>query len=171
MQTDIDNEEKNIRSHPGCHLELATQIMAGLLASGHYTEMVEEEDTPRPHRLDVGKEWKEVGSRQRFICHAVEDAVSLLKDLEDEVSAKFPAPRPLTVPPGYQILPGGQWQRRHLITGKWVNAESPHSRPVEDLVAGIDFPHTRDGGQWRQKKPDRLDEPASTFQRACHYAR
>ena len=94
-----------------------------------------------------------------------------LKDLEDEVSAKFPAPRPLTVPPGYQILPGGQWRRRHLITGKWVNAESPHSRPVEDLVAGIDFPHTRDGGQWRQKKPDRLDESASTFQRACHYAR
>ena len=89
--TDTD-KPKAIRLQPAERLRLATQIMTGLLASGHYTEVTppppgaeDEPDEPEVRRFDWGTTWKEDGAWRRFQAHVVDDALSLLKDLEAEV--------------------------------------------------------------------------------------
>lgn len=72
-------------------LEMASNIMAGLLASGHYTSLKhhpgaeDQAAEPSVRRFDYGQDWKKDGVPRRVFVHAVEDAVSLLKDLEAEL--------------------------------------------------------------------------------------
>jgi hypothetical protein len=57
-------------------LKLAVQIVAGLLASGHFTEINADGD-PTATRYHIGDEWG---------IHAVDEAVCLLKRLKKELA-------------------------------------------------------------------------------------
>ena len=61
---------------------LLVQLVAGLLASGHYTNHDEGFDTPSLRRYDVGEDWKEAGCPKRRHAHVFDDAESLLSDIE-----------------------------------------------------------------------------------------
>jgi hypothetical protein len=61
---------------------LLVQLVAGLLASGHYTDPDEGCDTPVLKRYDIGEDWKEDGYPRRHPFHVLDDAESLLNDIE-----------------------------------------------------------------------------------------
>ena len=107
--TDTD-KTKAIRLQPAERLRLATQIMTGLLASGHYTQVTppppgaeDQPDEPQVRRFDWGKSWKEDGASQRFTAHVVSDARALLRELEagfaDEMVQREPNPVPVRLTP------------------------------------------------------------------------
>ena len=62
--------------------QLLVQLVAGLLASGHYTDPDEGCDTPVLKRYDIGEDWKEAGYPRRHLFHVLDDAESLLNDIE-----------------------------------------------------------------------------------------
>ena len=71
----------------------ASQIMAGLLATGKYTEMKEVTDEngrnpvliPKLVTCDLGKGWEETGEPQRHMPYAVWDAAELLDAIQHTV--------------------------------------------------------------------------------------
>lgn len=70
-------------------LRFAVQIMAGLLASGHYTQLGGPDgppDEPSVRVWDVGKDWRECDLRKRYHRYVVEASVALLKDLRAELA-------------------------------------------------------------------------------------
>lgn len=73
-------------------MKIASNIMAGLLASGHYSHLIrdgdEDEDEPRLKAWDAGKEYEEEGHERRFPRHVVDDTMSLLGDLEFRLLAE-----------------------------------------------------------------------------------
>ena len=77
MKKNLSGASKRKTEH-NKDLELATQIMSGLLASGHYTYVIERDD-------DQGKV---VNFRRHFDYFvAVEDALFLLAELEKRTAA------------------------------------------------------------------------------------
>lgn len=78
------------QSDKATDLKLAVQIMAGLLASGHYTENRECVDGPPEPSVrwwDAGKDWpKNTAAPRRFNCHAMDDALYLLKVLKEVIN-------------------------------------------------------------------------------------
>jgi hypothetical protein len=59
-----------------------TRLVAGLLASGHYTRPgIEGEDDPRLIAYDAGEEWIEEGHPRKFPRLVIDDAESLLDDI------------------------------------------------------------------------------------------
>lgn len=75
------------QSEKTADLKLAVQIMAGLLATGHYTEnreCVDGEPEPAVRMWDAGDDWpKNTAAPRRFNCHAVDDALYLLRLLKE----------------------------------------------------------------------------------------
>ena len=71
---------------------MAVHIMSGLLASGHYTRLFCEEEMkdeePRLRAWDAGQEWKKDGLQRRFPRHVVDDALSLLDELEERLGTE-----------------------------------------------------------------------------------
>lgn len=74
---------------------LLTQLVAGLLASGHYTGIDPDDGEPYFRAFDFGKDWrKEDGLPQRYSCKAVEDSWYILQQIkynlqdDDEVDAQ-----------------------------------------------------------------------------------
>jgi hypothetical protein len=67
-------------------LKFAVQIIAGLLATGHYTEPCEDGEVLF-RKWDAGKDWKD-DFTQRWHYHVVMDAVDLLQSLKAEVNAR-----------------------------------------------------------------------------------
>ena len=68
---------------------LIVQLVAGLLASGHYTEIATHEEyasghpKPRLKTYKVDREYyKEAGYPRKRFFHVIDDAESLLKDIE-----------------------------------------------------------------------------------------
>ena len=61
---------------------LLVQLVSGLLASGHYTDIHPEDGEPKIKSLDVGASWKEDGFPRRRPFHVLDDAESLLNDIE-----------------------------------------------------------------------------------------
>jgi hypothetical protein len=62
--------------------QLLGQLVAGLLASGHYTNPDQGFDTPSLRKYDAGESWKEDGYPSRRHAHVIDDAESLLKAIE-----------------------------------------------------------------------------------------
>jgi hypothetical protein len=61
---------------------LLVQLVSGLLASGHYTDIHPEDDEPKIKSLDVGESWEEDGYPRRRPFFVLDDAESLLRDIE-----------------------------------------------------------------------------------------
>lgn len=63
--------------------------MAGLLASGHYTMPAHENESAEPEVIswDRGPSWKEEGFLRRFPSHVAEEAMFLLRELEQRIDA------------------------------------------------------------------------------------
>ena len=64
---------------------LVTQIVSGLLASGHFTYPIDEECNDREPgslRADCGKDWEADGWSRRFTSYAVEEAMTILKEIK-----------------------------------------------------------------------------------------
>ena len=70
---DTENTEKK---------RLIVQLVAGLLASGHYTYPEDEDDAPGLKSYDIGASWQEDGYPRRHLIHALDDAEMLLRDIE-----------------------------------------------------------------------------------------
>ena len=67
-------------------VENLTRLVAGLLASGHYTSKgpwtgIEDSDDPKLLDYDLGKDWAQDGYSRRFQRHVMDDATSLLHDI------------------------------------------------------------------------------------------
>ena len=91
----MDTTIQQTVSKESCHL--AVQIMAGLLASGHYTELDTSgvpEGEPRVRYFDNGSEWKEEGELQRCSRYVVGDAIMLLSNLRAELAQQAVEPKP-----------------------------------------------------------------------------
>ena len=71
-------------------MKIASNIMAGLLASGHYSLLILDGDKeePRLKAWDAGKDYKEEGHERRFPRHVVDDTMSLMGDLEFRLLAE-----------------------------------------------------------------------------------
>lgn len=71
-------------------MKIASNIMAGLLASGHYSQLIldGDDEEPRLKAWDAGKEYKEEGHERRFPRHVVDDTLLLLGDLEFRLLAE-----------------------------------------------------------------------------------
>lgn len=67
------------------------QIVAGLLASGHFTKHENPEDNESPFvvRCDFGKDWKENGERERRPHEAVVEALEILECLDNQTSEEI----------------------------------------------------------------------------------
>ncbi len=95
-------ERNSIHLEPAERLRLATQIITGLLTSGHYTQVQtlpgaeDQPDEPQVRRFDWGKDWEANGRPRRFVAHAASDALSLLEELElkIELAALSPSIQP-----------------------------------------------------------------------------
>jgi hypothetical protein len=61
---------------------LLVQLVSGLLASGHYTDIHPEDGEPKIKSLDEGASWKEDGFPRRRPFFVLDDAESLLGDIE-----------------------------------------------------------------------------------------
>jgi len=61
---------------------LLVQLVSGLLASGHYTDIHPEDGEPKIKSLDEGASWKEDGFPRRHTFFVLDDAESLLRDIE-----------------------------------------------------------------------------------------
>lgn len=82
-------------------LKNAVRIMAGLLASGHYTEQTQDDrdepdGTPKLKAWDSGKEWREDGNERRYVRHVIDDAKSLLEDMERRLAESPTGPSSAT---------------------------------------------------------------------------
>lgn len=64
-------------------LEIATPILAGLLASGHYTRTDNDDGTGEPYvfTTNLGKTWKESGLPLPHQSNAVADAIAMADEL------------------------------------------------------------------------------------------
>lgn len=98
--TQTPNNEESVRCTglvgDSGRLQNAVRILAGLLASGHYTYESEGDaddpgGTPKLKTWDGGKEWREDGHERRYVRHAIDDAESLLEDMERRL-AESPSP-------------------------------------------------------------------------------
>ncbi len=138
----MKNTSSNRSTAPDQRLALATQIMAGLLASGHYTcsKGQDDKDGPRVRSTDFGERWREAGLPQRRYYCVVSDAAELLAQMEAELAGEL------------KVKP------RHSMA------------PMKDLVGGIDFPHLRGGGGWLQRGAAPDNERGFALRRACHHA-
>ena len=85
MKREITDNRTGRTESNETRLLAASKIMSGLLASGHYTFPPERnnDDEPRIIRWDAGKDWKALDLNRRFVTNAVDDALSLLNELED----------------------------------------------------------------------------------------
>jgi hypothetical protein len=70
---------------------LLVQLVAGLLASGHYTEIATHEEYASGHPITETRlkcyevdweDWKEGGYPRKHPYHVIDDAESLLRDIE-----------------------------------------------------------------------------------------
>jgi len=74
---------------------LLVQLVSGLLASGHYTEIVTHEEYASGHPITETRlkayevdweDWKEAGYSRKYPYQVIDDAQSLLRDIEFYVS-------------------------------------------------------------------------------------
>jgi hypothetical protein len=65
-------------------LELAVEIAAGLLASGHYTYVDEQQDDEPSIKRWCLDDWKEHAERRRCMAHVVDAAFDVLEEIKSE---------------------------------------------------------------------------------------
>lgn len=72
------------------NITAAANIMAGLLASGHYTAFADPDGTNEPRVLwwDAGPDWKADGYESRLVSHVVDDTMALLRALEFRIATE-----------------------------------------------------------------------------------
>ena len=62
--------------------KVALAALQGLLASGHYTHIVD--GAPKPKEFDIGPDWKEDKHPHRWRAHAASDAFTIARDFLKE---------------------------------------------------------------------------------------
>lgn len=80
------------------------QILSGLLASGHYTIPGDgtDPDVPCVWHRDLGKNWEQDGWPSRYYSAAIEDAIMLWRELNEELTPP-PIIKPETAPPTHPV--------------------------------------------------------------------
>jgi hypothetical protein len=58
-------------------------IVAGLLASGHYTEL-DHDDDPSVRQYDTGSDWLEQGEKSRYRMHVMDDAFAIWRRIQTD---------------------------------------------------------------------------------------
>ena len=66
-------------------INLAATILSGLLASGHYTIAGDDNDCPKLEKVDNGKGCKDMHVYSRFTTLAIEHALDLCDELEEQI--------------------------------------------------------------------------------------
>jgi hypothetical protein len=66
--------------------ELIT-IVSALLATGHYSKVLDGEEEPRVRRTRIGNEWNEENGWGFFQACAIEDALDILDEITKAIEA------------------------------------------------------------------------------------